>query len=252
MTMQRYVSDMLAVIKHVEEAVDRQKTDNKVVRMPTAHDLLQRISQVLDAQDAQIRAHQAQWTGDAGAQSTIKETVANTLGQAAGMIGMLRNDKVSLMLRDDYTALNLAAMAYTMLSTTALALKDEPTAAIAASNLRELTPLIIEINEVMPQILVQELVDEANQIDMSVVDEAIRITQDAWEAKHVHLGHHHTWETGSPTSYSTSGAGVTDTGETFGGSSADVGHEVYRDATGGISHDLTADPDDPTTGSFGG
>jgi hypothetical protein len=195
-TISRYVGDMLSVVRHVHEAVDRQKTDQKVLEMPEAHELLQNISQTLDQHIAVLKRHQVSIdSSETG--SSLRETVASTLGQAAGMIGMLRPDKVSLMLRDDYAALSMTAIAYIMLHTTALALQDETTAEIAVSNLGEITPLIVQINEVIPRVVGRELVDEADHIDLSIIPLAIQNTQAAWSNDHIHSSHNHDWEESS-------------------------------------------------------
>ena len=46
------------------------------------------------------------------------------------------------MLRDDYTALSLAAISHTMLHTTGLALQNQPLADLAQRYLKDITPII--------------------------------------------------------------------------------------------------------------
>lgn len=207
-TIQKRVSDMLAVVRHVQEAIDRQKTDSRVVRMESAHALLQKMSLALNTHTGELRrilADRGALNGGDGdivdsTVSTVKEVVSGTLGQAAGIIGMVRPDKVSLMLRDDYTAMNMVAIAYTMLHTTAVVLHDEVVASLAADHLHDITPLIIETNEVVPRVVAMELLDDAEQVDLAAVDQAIINTQAAWNQEHVHMGHQHTWEVATPSS----------------------------------------------------
>jgi hypothetical protein len=73
-------------------------------------------------------------------------------------------------LRDDYTALNLAA-----------------------SCLMDYTPLITEINEVIHLVVVSELRDKTEMLEMSAPGQAIERTQQAWDHEHVHSGHDHSW-----------------------------------------------------------
>ena len=53
-------------------------------------------------------------------------------------------------------------------------------ASTALKHLKELTPLIIHINEIMPGIVVRELADEGPGIDSSVAPKAFADTQAAW------------------------------------------------------------------------
>jgi hypothetical protein len=191
-TVQRYASDMLSAVGQIHEAVDRQKSDQQVIRKLEVHELLQKTSQILDGQIAALQRRLVELGGESG--SSVKEVVASTLGQAAGIIGMVRPDKVSLMLRDDYTALNMAAIGYSMLHATALSMKDEGTADQALQHLKQLTPLIVEFNEITPRIVVEELVDEGDNIDMTTIPQAIINTQEAWRGEHIHEGHSHPWE----------------------------------------------------------
>jgi hypothetical protein len=205
-TIQNRISDMLAVVRHVQEAVDRHKTDSRVVRVESAHALLQKISLALNMHAGELRrmlASRGALNGGDGdvvdsTISTVKEVVSSTLGQAAGIIGMARSDRVSLMLRDDYTAMNMVAIAYTMLHTTAVVLHDEAVASLAVNHLHDITPLIIETNEIVPRVVAMELLDDAEQIDLAAVDQAIINTQAAWNQEHVHMGHEHTWEAPMP------------------------------------------------------
>ena len=89
------------------------------------------------------------------------------------------------MLRDDYTALSLAAISYTMLHTTALALNDQPTAELALRHLKDFTPLITEISRVIPQVVVHELTEDFPTVNMSSATASMRSTQEAWDAKQI-------------------------------------------------------------------
>jgi len=85
------------------------------------------------------------------------------------------------MLRDDYTALNLATIGYTMLHTTGLALNDQATADLALRHLREYTSIVMEINQVIPSVVVAELRDDGGVINESVVQDAVANSQMAWQ-----------------------------------------------------------------------
>jgi hypothetical protein len=67
-----------------------------------------------------------------------------------------------------------------MLHTTALAQHDQKTAMIADSQLKDLTPIIVEISEVIPLVVTRELTEDGEALDGSVGMEAVRNTQKAW------------------------------------------------------------------------
>lgn len=177
-TITKYVSDMLTVTKHIHEAIERQLDDQHVKRDQIAYPVVSKLDGILESQISAIEIHLQSIGGDAG--SPVKEAVGSVLGVFAGLLDKVRTDTVSKMLRDDYTALSLQAIALTMLHTTGLALRQQETANLALSQLRDLTPMIVEISEVIPLVVVRELTDDSEQIDMSAGKVAIRNTQKAW------------------------------------------------------------------------
>lgn len=161
-------------------------------KIPEAHAFVQKTEALLQNHMDKLEAHLESLGGSAA--KPVKEAVTAVLGKAAGVIDNIRqNDKISANLRDDYTALNLTAMSYTMLHTTGLALKDQATANLAQKHLMDLTPLITQLNEMMPKIVAHELQDEGENVDPSVSTLAIQNTQKAWTGEHVHSGHQGAW-----------------------------------------------------------
>lgn len=177
-TLTQYVGDMLSLTKHIHEAVERQKKDDRVAADPQGSTLINRLDGVLEGHITALEAHLKTLGGDAT--SPVKEAVSSVAGVVAGLYDKVRTDPVSKMLRDDYTALSLGAMALTMLHTTGLALKDAATADLADSQLKNVTPIIVDISEYIPLVVVRELVDAGEVVDTSVGQEAVRNTQKAW------------------------------------------------------------------------
>jgi ferritin-like metal-binding protein YciE len=190
-TLQQYVSDMLAVERHILQPLDTQSDDSRMKSHPEVSRLVNKIESTARSHINGLEQHLKSLGGDAA--SPVKSAATTVMGAAASAIDKVRTDPVSKNLRDDYTALNLAAVSYTMLHTTGLALKDERTADLAASYLEDYTPLITEINEVMPKVVVHELRDESEVVDPTIVPQAIQRTQEAWEGSNVHRGHSHDW-----------------------------------------------------------
>ena len=190
-TLQQYVSDMLAVERHLLPAFENQSEDDRLADSPEAQRLVSKIEATIRSHINSLEQHLENQGGDPA--SPVKTAVTTALGAAATAIENMRTNPVSKNLRDDYTALNLAAIGYTMLHTTGHVLADEQTADLAASHLMDYTPLIIEINEVVPLVVVSELRDETEVLEMDAVGPAIERTQQAWDHDHVHRGHDHSW-----------------------------------------------------------
>jgi len=184
-----YVSDLLGVEKHCLEAVERQTGDEKFTRYPEAHHLLQKMEGTLRTQTESLdRAFsilgEQQGSIARQAEAYATKAVASAAGAIAGMYGKLRpEDPVSRSLRDCYTTLNLIAISCTMLHTTALALREQGVADLALKNLNELTPIIVELSRVIPEVVTKELSEEGKVIDPSVWREAIESSQRAWSPK---------------------------------------------------------------------
>jgi len=172
-----YVNDMLALERDIKEAVDRQVEDQHVERSPEVAALLNEIAVTTDARLASLDELSDSLGGGARA---IKEAVAAAAGLLAGLYGKVRKHHVSRMLRDDYTALALAATGYSMLYTSAVALHDGHTAAISQRHLRDVTPLIMQLSRVIPAVVVAELAEEFPDLNHEAVAAGREATVRAW------------------------------------------------------------------------
>jgi glycerol-3-phosphate dehydrogenase len=180
-TLRPYVADMSAVTKHIQEAVERQINDDDFKKIPQASALVGRLATVLNRQTQSLDSHLQKFPGG-GVAGAVKNTVTGVLGAVAGLYDKVRTETVSRGLRDDYTALNLAAISYSMLHTSALGLGEKATAEIALAGLKELTPFIMQLTEVVPQAVLQELKTQGKTADASVLQQVVRETQEAWSA----------------------------------------------------------------------
>ncbi len=186
--LREYVIDMVAVQNHCLESTKRQIADDKFKRFPEAHDLLAKIENTLRAQ--QLTLDRCLDSLDGGAGAAIKKAASTATGAIAGLYGKLRHeDPVSRSLRDDYVALNLLAVSYTMLHTTALALSNAQAADIALKHLSQITPFIVELNRIIPTVVTMELTDENKVIDPTVWKKAQENSQKAWS--HFIVGEYH-------------------------------------------------------------
>lgn len=177
-TLQMYVNDMVAMERDIKEALDWQCDDHGIARHPEASSLVREIAFGTDARLSAVSDLALTLGGGAG--KALKEAVATAAGTLAGIYGKFRKHSVSRMLRDDYTALSLGAAAYSMLYATALALRDARAAALAQRHLRELTPLVMRLGQVIPSVVVAELGEEFPNIDAGAAERAVAATVEAW------------------------------------------------------------------------
>src|SRR5918997_1571032 len=117
MTLQQYVSDMLALETHIEQTLDGQRS---VVRDHPASSLaVQRFETLSRNQREALRQHLNDLGGppDTGglmgqAQALVKTSVTTAAGIAAGAINAVRTQRIAKALRDDYTAFSHAIVGY--------------------------------------------------------------------------------------------------------------------------------------------
>lgn len=178
----KHIADISALNAHILEAVERQREDATVKKLPDANTVVIDLERVLRSHgDALGRLAEAY---GGGGESLAKQAVTAVAGAVAGLYDKLRESEVTRMLRDDYTALALAAMGYTAMHTFGLAVGEAPIAEAAEQHLRDITPLQVSISRVLPYITVAELSAEADGefvVNGGVADEAMVRTQEAWK-----------------------------------------------------------------------
>lgn len=171
-TLKTYTTDLFTLIKHTHKAVKTQQTSSKLSNQK-ASDLLHQIDLTLSHQMEQFKTMD-EFQND-GTKSSIKEAIASFSGAIAGAIDTQRNDAVSKMLRDDYTALGMIATGYTMLHTAALGANEESLTEFTKESLTSIAALITRTSEVIPHIVAEEL-------DISeVAEQAEANTQECWK-----------------------------------------------------------------------
>lgn len=185
--LQKYVSDMLAVEEHIGEAVKRQVDDEHLAKHTgEAGRIIRQIADMTHQHERHLQDHLKKLGGDPA--KGIKEMATAAMGAVAGMYDKIRTESVSKMLRDDYTALNLAAVSYTMLHTTGLALGDDETAELALNHLRHYANIVMEINRIIPRVVVEDLSADVQIQPNGSAQRAIENTQQAWQPTSPPLG----------------------------------------------------------------
>lgn len=179
--LRKYVSDMIGVVRHVHEAIDRQMADNDSNKFPEARELLSQISTELNTQrnhlDGLAKEIEAAHFGAA------KEAVTAATGFLTGLYDHLRSHPISKDLRDDYVALTLCCVAYEMLHATGLACRHANTAELALRHLQALTPFVTRIGQLIPHVVVRELAERGVEVDTTAADIAARNNHEAWTNK---------------------------------------------------------------------
>jgi len=177
--IQENLVDMLGAEQYALQRIELQTRDERVKKFSNANGMLQKIAMVLNSHIAELERHLS--SVDGGFEAKLKRTATSIAGSVAGMFSKLRtNEPVSKNLRDDYTLLNHAVISYGMLHTAALALNETQIASMAKEHMAALTPLIIELSEVIPFVLAAELAEKGKIEDATVAHQAAAEYREAW------------------------------------------------------------------------
>lgn len=170
--LRTYVNDMIALERDIMNALKGQREDEHVQAMPDVQQLIGKAADASQTRHEVLMKCAEALDGKTGAK--VKDAIFAATGTLAGLYDKLRKHPVSKMLRDDVTALNLAATSYGMLYTTAVAFEDDAIAEVALEHLNSLPGEICEMTSFLPQVIVEEL-----RKDHSVNSEAAEIAQEA-------------------------------------------------------------------------
>lgn len=174
-----WLGDIVALESHVEEAMDGQ------LKLKGDHQLTGVIKHFHDTvRDSKQRAVDFQSSYGSEPGNPVIKAGSTVLGKAAGLIDKIRNDSISKSLRDDYTAFNHLAIAYTMLHTTAMAFDDKRAMSFAEQGLGTYARLVQRINEVMPDAVMYDLSngDHASVIKTNVADDCRATIDRIWKS----------------------------------------------------------------------
>jgi len=180
-----WVSDVVAIESQIEEALDHQ------LKLSAGSAEVQDEFTHLHATVRASKKRAVAFQEKLGATPTagIMQKGSEIIGKAAGMIDRMRKDAPAKALRDDYVAFNLAAISYSALHTTALALADEPTQRFAEEGLRTYAGLVMRINNVLPRAIVDDLIanDDIPVQNPDVVQTCREMIDRAWADAAQHI-----------------------------------------------------------------
>jgi ferritin-like metal-binding protein YciE len=180
-SIQTYVSDMLALERHIAQPLQRQLAMDDTSKYGDALGAITTINRFNDVHVSALEQCLEQLGGHEA--SAIKSAWASLLGVGAAAIDSVRKTKVSKNLRDDYTALNLAAISYTMLHATAVGLGDTTTAALAQRHLADYARCIMQIVQIIPDVVLQELQDDGEAVQTGAAALIRQQTNEIWKSQ---------------------------------------------------------------------
>jgi hypothetical protein len=163
-----YVSDMLALEKHIATALagqiedldEHSATKGALVRI---HAVCERHVRDLEA----LTSTREQNVG--GVSKAVKGAVSSVLGFGAAAIDFVRTEKLPKNLRDDYAALSLAYVGDLMLHSTALSVSDAETASLARSHMSDHATSIDSLRHVIPAATIGFLASEGLDVDFAAL-----------------------------------------------------------------------------------
>ncbi len=176
-----YVSDMLALEQHIAQPLKRQLNMAESARYGQADELIAQMHATNAAHVAALEQCLARLGGHEAA--GVKSAWSTLLGASAAAIDGMRKTKVSKSLRDDYTALNLAAISYTMLHTTAVGLGDAAVAELAVRHLADYARLVMQIAQAIPEVVLQELRDDGEVVAIGAAEQIRAQTNAVWKTQ---------------------------------------------------------------------
>lgn len=179
--LQIYISDLHALERHFMNAVKKQRTSDKVTD-DRAVELLGELDKRSSSHVQILESEIEQMGGEI--KSALKSKLASFAGSVAGMIDTVRGDALSKMLRDDYAALSMITIGYTMLHTHALSEDNHQLAEISKNHLDNYTVLITEISRVVPLVTAHEINSDSERAE-EIGNLALENTQESWSAEHV-------------------------------------------------------------------
>lgn len=175
-----YVTDMLALEEHIAKAFEGQieaheDQPDAAASLRLMHGTIEQHIATLRALEDSSEAGAAQEVGEA-----LKRVGSIVAGVGAAVIDILRPGKLAKNLRDDATACALAATGYLMLRTTAQALNDAGTAAVATTHLEDHAGMIQRLHHLIPAAVVKVLRDDGLTVADGAAETSLAAYRKAW------------------------------------------------------------------------
>lgn len=179
-TVEGYLGDLIAVVRHVDEAIARHAKDERLHRVAGAAKVIENADAVLKRHLAALETY-AKTIGGTGWTGAFKDSVTTVTGFITGLYGTIRGEAASRMLRDDCTGVSFVLICTQMLHTTAIATGDVTIKTMLHDHIEELAEAVVAINGVLPHAVVSDLGADGVPIsNPRAGDEAARSHAQAW------------------------------------------------------------------------
>lgn len=177
----KYVEDLHSLVGHGLQAVSHQVHEAADRDHPDAARLIVDIQQTL--REHERRLEQRMQVLGTSPTTGVQDAAAAVAGGVAGVYNQVRTEAVSKSVRDDYTFLSNCSISWMMLLTMARSLGDHETEELAEQGYRDCARLVMEIDRVMPPLVVQEMQQDKLPAQ-DVADWAQGIVSGAWTRGH--------------------------------------------------------------------
>ena len=177
-TVNSYITDMLALERHIERAIQTQVDDLKSERAAAA-DQLGQFHSLTESHISSLEGVATKRGADGGV-GTAKKITSSLLGFAAGAIDFVRNEKFPKNLRDDYTAYNLGLISYLMLHTVGQSLGDAEIAALARKHFEDYSKVVMKLQNMVPEAVVANLREDGLPADSGSVAQVRETIDQVW------------------------------------------------------------------------
>ena len=151
----KYVEDLHSLVSHGLQPIAHQLGESQLRDHPEAQAAIQGFHTTLRGQQAVLQ----QRLSSLGTSPTtaVQDAAATVVGTVAGLYNHVRTEAVAKSVRDDYTFISTCSIAWLMLLTTARSLGDHETEELAEQGYRECARMVMDIDSLMPQLVVREL-----------------------------------------------------------------------------------------------
>ena len=174
-----YSSDLLELQRHIVDMVKDQSDQAEVRRYPEVQQLVTKIQDTVGQHFTELEQGLESLGGEKS--SLLKQAMGRVAETAMGMATRAEgSEKCSKVLRNDYVALDAAALGSLMLYATAAAFNNDRIGEISERHFNELSKLTVEIREMIPEIVVREFADEGHSVNSGIAEEVNRKVQQVW------------------------------------------------------------------------
>ncbi len=174
----RYLNDVIAMERDIVNAVRTQMQDDRVEAHPLLKDLFMDLAVHADHRTDMFESLVEEEGGSLG--GAVKEGIAAVTGVVSGLTKMTRQHPLSRMVRDNTISMNVATVSYSMLLTLAMALQHKRCEELAASALSDCPKFVLQLNDLIPHVVVEELSDDAPVPNAMAAPQALAITREVW------------------------------------------------------------------------